>query len=357
MRLSANNALRTKTRGMVFAVMVFAVIFTLMQLFPPHKIALDMHPPTSPIEKFHTYPQILDSGSFRFAIIADKDHLSQTDDGWGSVLRSGVLKRVSENSYTVDWESQIKLTTQFNEGGRGLELSELINFNGRLLSFDDRTGIVFEIIGSDVIPRYILMDGDGLSGKGFKSEWATIKGGLLYVGSMGKEWTTGSGEVLNHNPQFVKTIDAQGHVSSIDWRNQYQALRAATGTLDPGYLVHESAVWHEKQKKWYFLPRRVSKERYDEKEDENRGSNVVITADENFKSIKHFTIGTISPKHGFSSFRFIPDRPDHILALKSVEDGPKAFTYIAVFDIHGNTLMDETLIDQVKYEGLEFLSM
>lgn len=42
-----------------------------------------------------------------------------------------------------------------------MELSELVTFNGRLLTFDDRTGIVFEIVNNKAIPWVLLMDGDG----------------------------------------------------------------------------------------------------------------------------------------------------------------------------------------------------
>lgn len=42
-----------------------------------------------------------------------------------------------------------------------MELSELVVFDGKLLTFDDRTGIVFEIINEKIIPWLLLMDGDG----------------------------------------------------------------------------------------------------------------------------------------------------------------------------------------------------
>lgn len=42
-----------------------------------------------------------------------------------------------------------------------MELSELVVFNGKLLTFDDRTGMVFEIINEKAIPWLLLMDGDG----------------------------------------------------------------------------------------------------------------------------------------------------------------------------------------------------
>ena len=35
------------------------------------------------------------------------------------------------------------------------------------------------------------------------------KGDKLYVGGLGKEWTTPNGVVLHHNPQWVKIIEPQ----------------------------------------------------------------------------------------------------------------------------------------------------
>lgn len=47
-----------------------------------------------------------------------------------------------------------------------MELSELVTFDGRLLSFDDRTGMIYFIEGDQVYPWVILMDGNGKSHKG-----------------------------------------------------------------------------------------------------------------------------------------------------------------------------------------------
>lgn len=47
-----------------------------------------------------------------------------------------------------------------------MELSELVAFNGHLYSVDDRTGVVYRIQGSQVIPWVILPDGDGSVSKG-----------------------------------------------------------------------------------------------------------------------------------------------------------------------------------------------
>lgn len=52
------------------------------------------------------------------------------------------------------------------------------------------------------------------TGKGFKSEWATVKDDVLFVGSMGKEWTTSSGEFQSNDPQYVKFVSTKGLVSN-----------------------------------------------------------------------------------------------------------------------------------------------
>lgn len=39
-----------------------------------------------------------------------------------------------------------------------------------------------------------------------------MKNEILYVGSMGKEWTTASGDFQNNDPQYVKTINVKGQV-------------------------------------------------------------------------------------------------------------------------------------------------
>jgi soluble calcium-activated nucleotidase 1 len=78
-----------------------------------------------------------------------------------------------------------------------MELSDLVRYNDRLYSCDDRTGVVYEILqnpeGAKAVPRYILMDGNGENSKGFKCEWGTVKDGLLYIGSFGKEFTNSDG--------------------------------------------------------------------------------------------------------------------------------------------------------------------
>lgn len=69
-----------------------------------------------------------------------------------------------------------------------------------------------------------------------------------------------------------------------------------------------------------------------------------------------FQITKHQPKHGFSSFKFIPGTDDEaIVALKTTEFEGKTATYICAFKTDGTVLLHDTLIENLKYEGLEFI--
>ncbi|XP_034485761.1 apyrase [Drosophila innubila] len=305
---------------------------------------------------------------YRIAMIADLDKSSKvvkTDDSttWRSYLKKGYLTyTATKNEIQISWDDGAPTTLEsgFALKGRGMELSELVTFNGKLLSFDDRTGLVYEITNDKVIPWLILMDGDGHNSKGFKSEWATVKDHTLFVGSMGKEWTTSMGDFQNHNPMYVKAISTTGEVRSINWTKNYKQLRLMSQQISwPGYMIHESGVWSEVQQRWYFLPRRCSKEKYNETLDEHMGCNILISADEDFNIIETVKLDpdNTSPTHGFSSFKFLPHAKDTIIiALKSEELNGKTSTYLTAFSVDGKTMLPEVRINtDYKYEGFEFI--
>lgn len=52
--------------------------------------------------------------------------------------------------------------------------------------------------------KVFLNDGPGNTTKGFKGEWMAVKDNLLYVGGLGKEWTTSDGVFVNYNPMYIK---------------------------------------------------------------------------------------------------------------------------------------------------------
>lgn len=305
--------------------------------------------------------------TYKFYVITDLDTESKSkaeSDTWISFLKRGLLTyNPSERSVVIEWieEELLTLKSTISCGGRGMELSELVVFNGKLFTVDDRTGIIYQLnMSTDrekatLIPWVILPDGNGKESKGFKSEWATVKDQQLYIGGLGKEWTSAKGELIHLNPQWIKIISPTGEVEHVDWHNKYEKLKAAVEIKTPGYMIHEAVSWSEKLHKWVFLPRRASKERYDENEDERRGTNLLITASDDFSDITWTRVGEVFPTHGFSSFKFVPDTDDNIIiALKSEEDHGTIASYIMAFDLNGKILLSEAKIGDYKFEGIEF---
>ena len=56
----------------------------------------------------------------------------------------------------------------------------------------------------------------------------------MWVGGLGKEWTSTPGEVLNFNPQWVKSIGPAGDVQHHNWVDHYNQLRKVSGFTSPG---------------------------------------------------------------------------------------------------------------------------
>lgn len=122
-----------------------------------------------------TYPlsppeQTAEGTRYRIAVIADLDTSSSSDKKltWFSYMHRGHLS-VSESGdkVAVEWDAdRVVLESHLSEKGRGMELSELVAFNGKLYTVDDRTGIVYRIDGDKAIPWVILTDGDGSVAKG-----------------------------------------------------------------------------------------------------------------------------------------------------------------------------------------------
>ncbi|TRY69025.1 hypothetical protein TCAL_03817 [Tigriopus californicus] len=307
-------------------------------------------------------PTITPQGlQYQIAVIADPDEASKDPDkshSWRSYLKTGLLTYETGQSHLL-WDASppIEIRSGMSNGGRGMELSELIVFDGKLLTIDDRTGVIYQMEGEKVMPWVILADGNGSETKSFKGEWLALKDEHLYVGGLGKEWTTPDGTVLNFNPMYVKRISKEGWVEHLNWHDNYVALKKAAGIEFPGYMIHEAAAWSSFHKKWFFLPRRASKNKYNDVEDERHGTNMMFMANEDFSDIQLRHIGTLDePSHGFSSFKFIPDTDDSvIIALKSQELEGTIATYAMIFRIDGTILMPETKFADIKYEGIEFV--
>lgn len=65
------------------------------------------------------------------------------------------------------WLNETKLHTVLSVGNRGMELSEVIKYNGKLYAMCDKTGIVYEILPSNkAIQRFAVSDGACMCGWG-----------------------------------------------------------------------------------------------------------------------------------------------------------------------------------------------
>lgn len=322
-----------------------------------------------------TPPERLADGRLKYhiATVADLDKKSRTADSKSFVsylLKGTLILDPATLSVDLKWnEVEEELSSQYSLGGRGMELSDLVVFNGRLYTCDDRTGIIYELHDKLILPWVVLRDGDGkTSQKGFKCEWMLVKDKHLYVGGLGKEWTSPSGDlVLNHDPQWVKRVSPDGQIEHLDWRSRYVELRHSAGIEAPGYLIHEAAVWSDLAHHWYFLPRRASKDKYDEVLDEKRGTNILLTADNNFTAVTNAgVVGPLVETHGFSSVKLLPLPADVsiepkgseiAIAIKSEEENDSISTFVIIFRLPDRQiLLPETRISSKrKFEGIEFI--
>lgn len=322
---------------------------------------------------------IISENEFSFAAVTDLDELSRLEGEkprfFSKLLPGKLTFDKASNTYSVSFEELRQLESSHNEAGRGMELSELTLYQDRLLAFDDRTGSIFEVLSesdteSIVVPRFVITEGEGDTDKGMKWEWATVKNGELFIGSMGKEYTRPDGTIKNKNNLWIAVVNTDGEVTRYDWSKQYDFVRSRLGASPPGYVIHEAVLWSEVLKKWIFFPRRISTETYDDVKDERMGSNKILLVDEDFteSQLVEVNFAEVDPLHGFSTTAFVPGTNErHVLAIRSVEedcvggdeDKCKQRSYMVVFDVlTGEVLMDEVQIDDaVKFEGVEFVNI
>lgn len=109
---------------------------------------------TNVVRKYNTtYPfsQPSKSGNvitYRIGIVADLDTDSKSSTKaytFNSYLKKGFLRYdVLKQQVSVTWDAQPAslLSSTYSHKGRGMELSELIIYDGKLLTFDDRSGMV-----------------------------------------------------------------------------------------------------------------------------------------------------------------------------------------------------------------------
>lgn len=123
---------------------------------------------------------------------------------------------------------------------------------------------------------------------GMKLEWATVKDSKLYVGTHGIEMlSSNGGTVIDRTLMWVSKIDKNGVIEHLNWQQNFVKLWEAVGVKLPGYVIHEACVWSDVHRRWFFLPRKLSKDKYDEHTDSTqKGSNVLLSAKSDFEDIK-----------------------------------------------------------------------
>ncbi|UXI16156.1 soluble calcium-activated nucleotidase 1 [Sarcoptes scabiei] len=351
---------------MVVNFMLFSSFLSIGSAAPTPQNDEDLREYRKPYNDTYPLSPIRRQGStfeLKFATIADQDKLAVVDmKKYKSYIKYGYLY-IDPKSLKVKIhfeQGEHEIFSPYNYAGRGMELSDLVVFNGKLYTCDDKSGIVFEIKSPRlIIPWVILATGDGeSSGKGFKCEWMTVKSQRMFVGSFGVEIER------NYDLQWVKRIDPWGHVDSLNWRHRFELLRQVAGVAPRGYLSHEAAAFDSWDQEWLFLPRKASVEAYDEKKDETSGANLLLIADYAFRKLSRYTVGPLRPTHGFSSVKIIPGIKKYLpqtikevaIALKTMEVGNSLETVIIVFTIpKGEVLYNETFTTSIKYEGIEFV--
>jgi len=315
--------------------------------------------------------------AFPVALVADQDEASRTESGWASHLAYGKLVYRGDEgaaSYTFELSGEAPLATERGDkSGRGAEYSALEVFNGKLITVCDRTGNMDELVPAEGFGFTIkpaldaegnpinLPMGDGSKkNKPLKCEWSTQKGGKLYVGSTGKERTDDDGNIVHEGEMYIKVIDAAGAIEHVDWRGMYNGLRdAAICRPGAGYIIHESARWSDVHGQWLFLPRKSSRQPYDEVKDAHKCVNLMMCAPEGLGEAQGDKVAlkdylTKSDLRGCSDFLFVPGTNDcHLFVVRTEETLEGAITtYCSVIDLAANVLMGEmTLAADRKFEG------
>eukprot|EP00659_Diplonema_papillatum_P011584 gene11584-17845_t len=119
------------TRKMKHTKLIGVVAVVLMIVFLSQKVTGGSGPlAIATAGPFAATHGTMHEGTYRIAIVADLDKQSKQEGkklSFVSYLKEGILKKVSNDEWTVEWqpESDKQLIGQHNEAGRGMELSEL----------------------------------------------------------------------------------------------------------------------------------------------------------------------------------------------------------------------------------------
>jgi len=120
-------------------------------------------------------------------------------------------------------------------------------------------------------------------------------------------------------------------------------------------MIHESGQWSSSHQKWFFLPRKLSREVYDEVKDQAKCVNLILACGDGGSDVAAATYLEPQRAHrGCSDFFFVPGTNDtHIFLIRTEEtiNGDLA-TLASVIDVTGAVLMEETQFAAGrKFEG------
>ncbi|MES1903543.1 MAG: Soluble calcium-activated nucleotidase 1, partial [Paramarteilia canceri] len=138
----------------------------------------------------------------------------------GGTSHVEAMKIIPSNQYKIN-SKEMKIPIKNLD--RFMELSALAYFNGKLLTCDDRTGIIMEIDEnaqkSDVWFSLLKYD------PGFKCEWMTVKNGKLFVGSFGKNYVdTETGDIIHSRFTKVFMINKDKKTEILEWKENYDKI-------------------------------------------------------------------------------------------------------------------------------------
>ncbi|KAK2964521.1 putative soluble calcium-activated nucleotidase [Blattamonas nauphoetae] len=195
-----------------------------------------------------------------------------------------------------------------------------------------------------------------------KTEWACVMNGQLFIGSTGREFINSKKELVHNDMHWVSVLSAEEDrpidwkepfsVVYQDWTELYRRMREATGTLLPGYLLHEAVDLHKPTDNLVFVPKHESHDTfYDADIDECLGSDKIIFVSNHSTNITTRRLGRKEPCWGTSTFRFLPDQSHDmpLVLLKTTElaqQRPSLATKLCVYDgLTGKSLLHRSSRD------------
>lgn len=300
----------------------------------------------------------------RIAMISDDDKETFDNKTFRSHMYIGTIDTTEEKWKYTQTEA-IDFSTGFNilaSKSRGNELSDLVWFYDTLYSFDDKTGIGFEMdtVNKNMYPRMIFAGSNGTSKIGMKVEWSTVMGDQMVIGSHGNTHWDGREDYQN---SYVHYIDKDLSQETVAWIDEYENINRALNITYPGYVTNEAISYSNQNDQWYVFPRKVSEEEYNETRDYTLSSEYFLICDNNVNNCKKYRDPQRRPERCFSSIFPVPYNEKIVVYTKSVENESGTESYIGAVSFdgveegkEGKIIMDEVQItDKYKIEGVELL--